>query len=107
MNWHQLTEISQLEELVALSQSQKVLILKHSTRCSISSMALSRLERSWDDGNGISAYYLDLIQYRNVSNAIAEKFNIEHQSPQVLVLDKGEVVYTASHMGISYSDIVA
>lgn len=107
MQWHQLTETSQLDELLNLSQTQKVLILKHSTRCSISSMALNRLERAWDDSNGVVPYYLDLIQYRPISNAIADKFNVEHQSPQVIVLDKGEVVYTASHMGISYSDIVA
>lgn len=107
MNWHQLTNISQLEELVELSQSKKVLILKHSTRCSISSMALNRLESSWEDGNEIAAYYLNLIQYRDVSNAITQKFNVEHQSPQVIVLEKGKVVHTASHMGISYSDIVA
>ncbi|MBB6461447.1 bacillithiol system redox-active protein YtxJ [Flammeovirga kamogawensis] len=107
MNWNQLTEVSELDNLLELSKKQKVAILKHSTRCSISSMALNRLERAWQDDNGIAPYYLDLIRYRDVSNAIASKFGVEHQSPQVIVLENGKVTYTGSHMGISYADIVA
>jgi len=61
-------------------------------------MVKSRLERAWDiNGNDIEIYYLDLIQYRDVSNKIASIFNIEHQSPQLIVLDQGEVLYHASH----------
>ncbi|NLR92978.1 MULTISPECIES: bacillithiol system redox-active protein YtxJ [Flammeovirga] len=107
MNWKPLTDISQLDQILEESKNQRVMILKHSTRCSISSMALNRLERSWEDDNKVAPYYLDLIKYRPISNAIAEKFGVEHESPQVIVIENGEVAYTASHMGINYSSVVA
>ncbi|OHX67093.1 bacillithiol system redox-active protein YtxJ [Flammeovirga pacifica] len=107
MNWKTLNELDQLDQIIEESHNQRVMILKHSTRCSISSMALNRLERSWEEGNNVTPYYLDLIQYRPISNAIAEKFGVEHQSPQVIVFENGKVVYSASHMGISYKEVVA
>lgn len=107
MNWKTLNELDQLDQIVEESHQHRVMILKHSTRCSISSMALNRLERSWEEDNNVTPYYLDLIQYRPISNTIAEKFGVEHQSPQVIVLENGKVVYTASHMGISYNEVLA
>lgn len=107
MNWHPLTDLAQLDVLVEQSYQHPVLIFKHSTRCSISSMALSRLERDWQEGNGTPApYYLDLIAYRPVSNAIAERLGVEHQSPQVLLLRNGKCVYHASHSAIRFQEIM-
>lgn len=103
MNWNKLTSESQLETIKAESTQQPVLIFKHSTRCSISAMALSRMERSWDDAAGIKPYYLDLIANRSVSNQVASEFGIDHESPQILLIQNGECVYDASHMGISFS----
>lgn len=105
MKWNQLTEESQLDVIKKESEEKPVAIFKHSTRCSISSMAINRLERSWKDDQNIKPYYLDLIQYRNLSNLIAQQFNVEHQSPQVILLKNGEVVYHDSHMGISVERI--
>ncbi|MEN9957777.1 MAG: hypothetical protein RLZZ474_21 [Bacteroidota bacterium] len=104
MNWIPLTTEAQLEEIVQLSDMKPTLIFKHSTRCSISSTALSRLERAWD-ATETAAYYLDLIAFRPISGAIAEKFDIEHQSPQVLVIHQGKCTYSATHWDIAMDEI--
>jgi bacillithiol system protein YtxJ len=106
MNWNPLTTVEQLAVIDGESQQQPVLIFKHSTRCSISAASLSRLERNWSEGNVIKVYYLDLIAHRDVSNAIAQRYGIEHQSPQVLLIKSGKAVYTESHMGISAGEVL-
>ena len=106
MNWTNLTELAQIEEIVTQSSQQPILIFKHSTSCSISSMAKSRVERQWNfDAEAIKPYYLDLIANRAVSNAVAEHFGIQHQSPQVLLIKDGACVYNASHTAISVGAI--
>lgn len=104
MNWIPLTTEAQLDEIVQLSDTKPTLIFKHSTRCSISSTALGRLERAWDAEES-PAYYLDLITYRPISAAIAEKFAVEHQSPQVLVIKQGKCTYSATHWDIAMDEI--
>jgi bacillithiol system protein YtxJ len=106
MNWNDLSSITQLETIDTESATQPVVIFKHSTRCSISSAALARLERSWKE-EGIKPYYLDLIAHRDISNAIASKYSVEHQSPQILLIKNGQAVYNESHMGIQVEDIFA
>lgn len=105
MNWEQLTDETQLQQIIEQSRHQPVVIFKHSTRCSISAMALNRLERSTAP-EGITFYYLDLIRYRSVSNKIAEMFQVYHESPQVLLIKDGECVYDESHNGINMEEIV-
>jgi bacillithiol system protein YtxJ len=87
MKWNALTSIAQIDEIKELSNQQPVLIFKHSTRCSISATALSRLERSWkaEEMIPLQTYFLDLIAYRSVSGAVAEIFDVQHQSPQVCI----------------------
>lgn len=104
MNWNHLTEELQLDEIIADSHQKPIVIFKHSTRCSISSTALNRLERAWDAEES-PAYLLDLIAYRPISQKIAEIFAVEHQSPQVLVISKGESIYSATHWDISMDEI--
>ena len=105
MDWIELSDINQLANLHSESNSQPILIFKHSTRCPISTMALNRLEREWNDGTDITTYFLDLIAHRDISNEIAENYSIIHQSPQVLVIRKGNVVYDASHNSINFHEI--
>ncbi|MFN8436701.1 MAG: bacillithiol system redox-active protein YtxJ [Cytophagales bacterium] len=109
MNWNQLTSTDQLAQIQESSVEKPVLIFKHSTRCSISSSALNRVERNWDDKflNQITPYYLDLISYREVSNAIADIFGVQHQSPQVLLIYKGKSIYDTSHMDINLPEIMS
>lgn len=107
MDWNTLDNIDTIEEIKESSALQPILIFKHSTRCSISSMALNRLERDWknEDVQNLKVYFLDLIKNRDVSNAVATAFNVQHQSPQVLIIKDGKCVYDNSHMGISYREI--
>jgi bacillithiol system protein YtxJ len=107
MNWNKLTEISQLEDIKAESYNYPVLLLKHSTTCSISATSLNRLERNWkqEKVGDLKPYYLDLLRYRPISNEIASMFKVEHQSPQVLVIQNGECVYDASHFEISFAEL--
>jgi len=107
MNWNKLESKDTLVKVIEESKERPILIFKHSTRCSISSMALNRLERSWnqDEVGELKPYYLDLIAHRDVSNAIAEKLGIFHQSPQVIILKDGSPVYDNSHMGIDYNSL--
>lgn len=106
MNWKTLTSEEQLSEINTVSANQPIAIFKHSTRCSISSMAKARLERAAEP-EGLTFYYLDLISYRPVSNKIAEMYCVEHESPQVLLIRNGECVYNESHSGILMDEIVA
>ncbi len=106
IQWHQLTTEADLEAVIERSNTVPCVIFKHSTRCSISSMAKSRFERNWDlDGTEIEPYYLDLIAYRPVSNKIAETLGVEHQSPQVVLLKDGKAIYNTSHNDINVADL--
>jgi bacillithiol system protein YtxJ len=106
INWIQLTSEDELDNIILSSTEKPILFFKHSTRCSISAMALHGLEQAWDfTTDDITAYYLDLIAYRPVSNAIAEKTGVVHQSPQAIVMQNNTVVYTASHNGIKVASI--
>lgn len=107
MNWNKLEQIEQLVDIDVQSHQAPVLVFKHSTRCSISSAALARIERSWNEAemSEVQAYYLDLIAHRTTSNAVADHYEVEHQSPQVLVIKKGECIYNESHMGIDYDEL--
>jgi len=108
MKWEALTQMAQLDAIDKESETESALIFKHSTRCSISDAALSRFERDGKslDESAIKCYYLDLLQYRDISNTIAARYGIEHQSPQVLLISKGKCVFNESHMSISVSEIL-
>lgn len=106
-SWIPLTSPDQLTDIVRESEEQPVLIFKHSTTCSISATAKSRLERQWADAAPANArfYYLDLLRFRPISAEIAQKFRVQHESPQLLLIQQGECRYHASHMGIRLSDV--
>ena len=106
MNWIPLNQEAQLDEIIVNSNTIPQVIFKHSTRCSISSMAKNRLDRK-EAPEGIKFYYLDLIKYRSLSNKIAADFGVSHQSPQVLVINNGKCIYNESHSGIVFDDIEA
>lgn len=104
MKWNQLTQIGQLALIRDQSYTRSQVIFKHSTRCSISSLALNRLERE-AASDQIDFYYLDILQYRNISSEVAEMFSVHHESPQVLLIKNGECIYDESHQGITMSEI--
>ena len=107
MNWNRLERPEQLKEIITESADNNILIFKHSTRCNISRSTLDRLERNWKDAEvpNVKPYFLDLLSYRDISNTIAEQFQVEHQSPQVLIIRHGKAIYDNSHYGIDFQEI--
>lgn len=105
MNWIDLTSEEQLHQIKVKSNTKPQVIFKHSTRCSISSVAKNRLERSMEHDE-VDFHYLDLIKYRPVSNKIAEEYNVYHESPQILVIKNGECIYDESHSAIDMEEII-
>lgn len=104
MNWKHLILEEALEGILEASNVRPQLVFKHSTRCSISTMAKDRLERNWNLDH-VDPWYLDLLNYRGVSNMIESRFGVRHESPQVLVFDQGKLVFHASHNSISAANI--
>ena len=106
MDWNKLQEVDQLPDLIQESAEKNILIFKFSTRCSISRTAFDRLERSWgNDDHNIKLYFLDLIAHRAVSNLVAQQFDVEHESPQVLLIRNGKSFYHRSHFEIDSEKI--
>jgi bacillithiol system protein YtxJ len=97
INWIPLTSLAQLDEITSLSFERPIAIFKHSTRCGISRMALKTFENDFDPDTKVTAYFVDLLAHREVSSAISEKFNVVHQSPQLLLVKDGKSVYDVSH----------
>lgn len=105
INWIQLTDLKQLDEISELSIEKPVLIFKHSTSCIVSKMALKSFEKEFDLNNNVDAYFLDLLNFRAISNEIATKFNVVHQSPQLLLIKNGLSVYNVSHDRIDAEEL--
>ena len=106
INWIPLQHVGQLDEMVAFSEQKPALIFKHSTRCSISRFALKQFENEYALEDRVDAYFLDLLEYRDISNEIASRFKVIHQSPQLLLIKNGQSVYDASHSEIDAADLV-
>jgi len=106
MNWIQFTKLNQLNEIIEESKKRPVLIFKHSTRCGISRFVLKTFKKEYDiPTNNLQLYFLDLLKNRDLSNMIAERFNVRHKSPQILIIKNGEVVYHESHNQINVDAI--
>jgi len=104
IEWKTISSIDTIEEIKEKSHTTPCLIFKHSTRCSISSIAKHRLDSNWNLQQ-ISPYYLDLITFRSISSAISQEFGIDHESPQVLLIENGICIFDTSHLDISVSHI--
>jgi bacillithiol system protein YtxJ len=98
--WNYLEEVN-LDEIEKESFTKPIAIFKHSTTCGISKFVWNRFQKEFDIPNEqMDFYYLDLLANRSVSNHVAEKFNVVHQSPQVILIKNGKVIYNASHESI-------
>ena len=96
--WSNLTEEKQIAEIMDLSSSIPVYIFKHSTTCGISAQAKENVELSFRNTNkSFLFYYLDLLKFRTVSNEVASTLNVHHQSPQLILIHDGQVIFTTSH----------
>ena len=107
--WNPIQSEQDLENAVKKAYQQKIAIFKHSTSCFISKTVLKNFEKEIEsvEENNTVLYFLDLLAYRNLSNKIAEDFNIRHESPQLLVIENGKVINNASHQNISISQITS
>lgn len=106
LKWNYLESIEDLDAAEALSKEKTVVLFKHSTRCSISRFVLKQFENTYDiPTEKMELYFLDLIEYRPVSNEIASRFEVTHQSPQMIVLKEGKGVYNSSHESIDANDL--
>lgn len=105
MDWIVLSSTKELEQLMAASYTLPQVIFKHSTSCNVSAVAKKRLDKQ-PQPSSVSFHYLDLIKHRSISNNIATQFDVEHESPQVLLIKNGKCVYNESHLGIYMDDIL-
>lgn len=104
MEWKNITDLNQISEIKTAPGYS--LIFKHSTRCSVSSMAKRRFELDWEViPAGTNLYFLDLISHRAISAQIAETFQVHHESPQILLIKDGNCVLDASHSDISADEV--
>ncbi len=108
MVWSQLNTIAQIQDIKEASYQQRPLfIFKHSTRCPISTMAYGRLKKSSEKQlEQATVFYLDVLSYREVSNAVSETFAVDHESPQILRISNGLCPFHASHNGITQEALV-
>ncbi len=104
--WNEISSVIQLEEIFNRESDKAKVFFKHSTRCSISSMALREFEQTWKQDNAdFELYFIDLLRNRDVSNRLAELSSVMHQSPQVIVVKGSEILHTSSHERISATKI--
>jgi len=105
LNWNRISSVEELNSVFQSSESKPKLFFKHSTRCSISSMALNGFERNWNKELNCDLFFIDLIANRDVSHKLAELSGVIHQSPQAIVTVDKKVIYNASHSGIDAKEI--
>lgn len=105
INWNELTDLGQLNEIIAISNEKPVAIFKHSTRCSVSRMALKQFENEFNSSDKVTPYFLDLIANRDISNEIANRFGVTHQSPQLILIKGGKAIYNVSHSDIDAEEL--
>ncbi|WP_375239417.1 bacillithiol system redox-active protein YtxJ [Aurantibacter sp.] len=103
--WINLTDIKQLDSIAEKSKTKTQLVFKHSTRCGISSMVLKQFETQYNLDLNVDLYYVDLLNVREVSNEIGYKFQVMHQSPQLIVIKNGVAVAHTSHGAINDMDL--
>nr|WP_298999072.1 bacillithiol system redox-active protein YtxJ [uncultured Allomuricauda sp.] len=103
--WIPLTSVNQLDDIEVQSNEKPQLIFKHSTTCGISRMVLNMFTGSYNLGDIADLHFLDLHAHRDVSNEVATKFGVMHQSPQLLIVKNGEISFHTSHGSIADIDL--
>jgi bacillithiol system protein YtxJ len=104
--FYTLDNIKLLDEVDTISKTKPVVLFKHSTRCSISRFALKRFDAEYNyTDDQIDWYLLDLLNHRDISNEMAHRYKVEHQSPQIIVIRNGKAVFSSTHDGIDAHDL--
>jgi bacillithiol system protein YtxJ len=97
----QLRENKDLEELLEKSKTDPVLIFKHSTQCSISDAVYQEFERFTQTAGELPCGLVLVIENREISNAVASRLGVRHESPQAIVVKNGKAEWNASHWSIT------
>ncbi|HXA02657.1 MAG TPA: bacillithiol system redox-active protein YtxJ [Cytophagaceae bacterium] len=107
MNWIELTDENQIDEIKEFSKTGVAIVYKHSHRCATCTMALARIERSWNNDEMLHTkpFFVNVVHARSLSNKIADFFEVRHESPQILIIKDEKCIYTASHLSISYPEV--
>ncbi|MBB6369933.1 bacillithiol system redox-active protein YtxJ [Chryseobacterium shigense] len=104
--WKTLESVEDLNKAIENSYHHRIAIFKHSTQCFISKTVLKNFEREIDNlDHKVELYYLDLLKYRLISNKISEDLGIRHESPQLIVIEDGKAINSASHEDISTNQL--
>jgi len=104
MEWIDLKSLSELDEIDIESRNTIIILFKHSTRCSISDIALSRIRHQPNNLiQNTKIYYLDIFRHREISNEIERKYHVYHESPQVLLIKNGDCFFDCSHLDITWT----
>lgn len=98
--FNEIHDAAELDALMEKSNEQPIVLFKHSVTCPISFGVYNEISNADADINLIVVQ-----RARNVSNLIAEKTGIRHESPQALVIKNGAVVYHASHYDVTAADV--
>ena len=104
-NWNQVRTIAEIHQIIEASHKAPQLIFKHSIRCNLSGSIHHHLSEWFSTDKPLRFHYLDLISYREVSDFIEQHFGILHESPQVILLIGGNVVFHTSHFRIKGDQI--
>jgi len=103
--WANLNSTEELQQALDSNLGNAKVFFKHSTRCGTSIMAIKSFENSWTPNPSTELYYIDVLRQRAVSDELAMRTGVRHESPQVIVLRNDELIYHNSHGDISVREI--
>jgi len=97
-----LNGIDELNRVLSASTAQPVLLFKHSYTCGVSAEALDELIAHLNERDHSVPFAMVAVQtHREVSNAIASRLGVRHETPQALLVQDGRVVWSASHFRVT------
>jgi bacillithiol system protein YtxJ len=101
-----LQHLVQLDQLLTESQHRPILLFKHSFTCGVSAEALDEIIEHLNAHALDAGYAIVTVQtHREISNEVAVRLGVRHQSPQAIVIKDGRAVWTASHFRVNAAEI--
>tara|TARA_B100001013_G_C24526434_1_gene409073 strand:+ start:290 stop:658 length:369 start_codon:yes stop_codon:yes gene_type:complete len=98
----------EVEDVIVTSEERLVLLFKHSVTCGTSAQAYDELVDHLSTGQHTTQYVIVTVQtHRDLSDAVAARFKVRHETPQTLLIHKGQVVWEASHFSVTAETIKA
>ena len=105
ISWIDITDISQIDEIS--NSEEVVLIFKHSTICRKSRKVLKKFQKKFSEYNiDLKMYCLDLRKYEELSCELGVRFNVIHESPQVIIIRDGRAIVHKSQESINSIDVM-